>query len=122
MDRPGSLRPLPVLTAPLRAASTIGTVLGCFPVQVRLRPGGSAPPRRRTPPPTARAPGGPLIPVWAGLSGWPDMVTPVRLEGEITRGTTNPSRLRRVDRWITQAERPLLSVPRPLLVDLGYGA
>lgn len=46
----------------------------------------------------------------------------MRLDGEITRGTTNPSRLRRVDRWITHAERPLLSVPRPLLVDLGYGA
>src|SRR5215469_10664864 len=50
------------------------------------------------------------------------MVALVRLDGEITRGTTNPSRLRRVDRWITQAERPLLSAPRPLLVDLGYGA
>jgi SAM-dependent methyltransferase len=47
----------------------------------------------------------------------------VRLEGEITRGTTNPSRLRRVDRWITQAERSvLISHPRPLVVDLGFGA
>jgi len=47
----------------------------------------------------------------------------VRLEGEITRGTTNPSRLRRVDRWITQAERSVLvSQRRPLVVDLGYGA
>jgi SAM-dependent methyltransferase len=46
----------------------------------------------------------------------------VRLEGEITRGTTNPSRLRRVDRWITQAERSvLISRPSPLVVDLGYG-
>jgi hypothetical protein len=47
----------------------------------------------------------------------------VRLEGEITRGTTNPSRLRRVDRWITQAERSVLvSHASPLVVDLGYGA
>jgi hypothetical protein len=47
----------------------------------------------------------------------------VRPDGEVTRGTTNPSRLRRVDRWITQAERDVLhSAPRPLVVDLGYGA
>jgi hypothetical protein len=46
----------------------------------------------------------------------------VRPDGEITRGTTNPSRLRRVDRWITQAERSVLrSAHRPLIVDLGYG-
>jgi hypothetical protein len=47
----------------------------------------------------------------------------VRPEGEITRGTTNPSRLRRVDRWITQALRPVLrAAERPLIVDLGFGA
>jgi SAM-dependent methyltransferase len=47
----------------------------------------------------------------------------VRPEGDVTRGTTNPSRLRRVDRWITQAERDVLrSAPRPLIIDLGYGA
>ena len=47
----------------------------------------------------------------------------MRPDGEITRGTTTPSRLRRVDRWITQAERSVLrSAPRPLIVDLGYGA
>ncbi|HEY6789701.1 MAG TPA: class I SAM-dependent methyltransferase [Trebonia sp.] len=47
----------------------------------------------------------------------------MRPDGEVTRGTTNPSRLRRVDRWITQAERGVLrSAPRPLIVDLGYGA
>jgi SAM-dependent methyltransferase len=47
----------------------------------------------------------------------------VRPEGEITRGTTNPSRLRRVDRWITQALRPVLrAAERPLVVDLGFGA
>ena len=47
----------------------------------------------------------------------------MRPVGDVTRGTTNPSRLRRVDRWITQAEREVLhSAPRPLIVDLGYGA
>ncbi|HEX3965191.1 MAG TPA: class I SAM-dependent methyltransferase [Trebonia sp.] len=47
----------------------------------------------------------------------------MRPDGEVTRGTTNPGRLRRVDRWITQAERGVLrSAPRPLIVDLGYGA
>jgi hypothetical protein len=47
----------------------------------------------------------------------------VRPEGEITRGTTNPGRLRRVDRWISQAQRAVLRASdRPLLVDLGFGA
>jgi SAM-dependent methyltransferase len=47
----------------------------------------------------------------------------VRPEGEITRGTTNPSRLRRVDRWITQAQQAVLRTQeRPLIVDLGFGA
>jgi hypothetical protein len=47
----------------------------------------------------------------------------VRPEGEITRGTTNPGRLRRVDRWISQAQRAVLRArDRPLLVDLGFGA
>ncbi len=47
----------------------------------------------------------------------------MRPDGEITRGTTNPSRLRRVDRWITQALRPVLRADeRPLIVDLGFGA
>ena len=43
--------------------------------------------------------------------------------GTVTRGTTNPNRLRRVDRWIagTQAHR-LRSCPHPVVVDLGYGA
>jgi len=47
----------------------------------------------------------------------------VQPDGEITRGTTNPGRLRRVDRWITQALRPVLRAgERPLVVDLGFGA
>ncbi|NUR49670.1 MAG: class I SAM-dependent methyltransferase [Hamadaea sp.] len=43
--------------------------------------------------------------------------------GEITRGTTNPNRLRRVDRWIAwRLAATLASVDSPLVVDLGYGA
>lgn len=44
-------------------------------------------------------------------------------EGQITRGTTNPGRLRRVDRWITQAQRAVLRArEHPLVIDLGFGA
>ncbi|GAB3911380.1 hypothetical protein GCM10029964_117130 [Kibdelosporangium lantanae] len=40
-----------------------------------------------------------------------------------TRGTTNPNRLRRVDRWIVGTHAALLrSAPSPLIVDLGYGS
>ncbi|MGH3164894.1 MAG: class I SAM-dependent methyltransferase [Trebonia sp.] len=64
----------------------------------------------------------------------------MRPEGDITRGTTNPSRLRRVDRWITQiflndnggctsggfggvVPPGAHGIPhRPLVVDLGFGA
>jgi hypothetical protein len=45
--------------------------------------------------------------------------------GAPTRGTTNPNRLRRVDRWITYAPattRLLRAAASPLVVDLGYGA
>jgi hypothetical protein len=46
-----------------------------------------------------------------------------RPEGTITRGTTAPNRLRRVDRWIARVHGPLLRRhERPLVVDLGYGA
>lgn len=43
--------------------------------------------------------------------------------GNITRGTTNPNRMRRLDRWLTgpQAWR-LRTAADPLVVDLGYGA
>jgi hypothetical protein len=43
--------------------------------------------------------------------------------GVVTRGTTNPNRLRRVDRWLAgpQAWR-LRSAADPLVADLGYGA
>ncbi|MEO7058976.1 MAG: class I SAM-dependent methyltransferase [Lapillicoccus sp.] len=51
------------------------------------------------------------------------MVRP-RPVGVITRGTTNPNRLRRVDRWIAgpQAWRLRRTPGPPVVVDLGYGA
>jgi SAM-dependent methyltransferase len=43
--------------------------------------------------------------------------------GTITRGTTHPNRLRRVDRWIARTCSPALrSAREPVVVDLGYGA
>ncbi|WP_256255646.1 class I SAM-dependent methyltransferase [Actinomadura madurae] len=46
-----------------------------------------------------------------------------RPRGEVTRGTTAPNRLRRIDRWIAATQtRALRSDARPLAVDLGYGA
>lgn len=43
--------------------------------------------------------------------------------GSITRGTTNPNRLRRVDNWIAyRCGRLLADAADPLVVDLGYGA
>ncbi len=43
--------------------------------------------------------------------------------GAITRGTTNPNRLRRVDNWIAWRCATLLrNAADPLVVDLGYGA
>ncbi|MDQ4503851.1 class I SAM-dependent methyltransferase [Sinomonas sp. ASV322] len=54
----------------------------------------------------------------------PIRATRGRPVGNVTRGTTNPNRMRRVDRWITGAHaRRLRSFPgAPLAVDLGYGA
>lgn len=47
----------------------------------------------------------------------------IRPEGTITRGTTHPNRLRRVDRWLVQTHRRVLTGgPPPVLVDLGFGA
>lgn len=43
--------------------------------------------------------------------------------GTVTRGTTNPNRLRRVDRWVVHTHaRTLRQAADPLVVDLGYGA
>ena len=40
--------------------------------------------------------------------------------GTVTRGTTNPNRLRRVDRYL--ASRPIVRSVSPIVVDLGFGA
>ena len=47
-----------------------------------------------------------------------------RPEGTITRGTTNPNRLRRNDRWLAgpQSWRVRRAAGVPIVVDLGYGA
>ena len=51
------------------------------------------------------------------------MTRAARPLGTVTRGTTHPNRLRRVDRWIAQVARSALrAAPDPLVVDLGYGA
>ncbi|MET8609372.1 class I SAM-dependent methyltransferase [Streptomyces misionensis] len=43
--------------------------------------------------------------------------------GTVTRGTTNPNRLRRMDRWIAAAHgAELRRAGEPVVVDLGYGA
>ncbi|MGC1214213.1 MAG: class I SAM-dependent methyltransferase [Micromonospora sp.] len=43
--------------------------------------------------------------------------------GVVTRGTTNPNRLRRVDNWIVETcGDALRDAADPLVVDLGYGA
>ncbi|GAA4570386.1 hypothetical protein GCM10023176_28840 [Micromonospora coerulea] len=43
--------------------------------------------------------------------------------GVVTRGTTNPNRLRRVDNWIVETCGDVLrAAADPLVVDLGYGA
>ncbi|MGF7238403.1 MAG: class I SAM-dependent methyltransferase [Frankia sp.] len=46
-----------------------------------------------------------------------------RALGVATRGTTNPNRLRRVDRWLTETRAGVLrGAADPLIVDLGFGA
>ncbi|MFD0691461.1 class I SAM-dependent methyltransferase [Actinomadura fibrosa] len=51
------------------------------------------------------------------------MRTTRKPQGEVTRGTTAPNRLRRVDRWIAATQTAVLRTgDRPLAVDLGYGA
>jgi hypothetical protein len=43
--------------------------------------------------------------------------------GVVTRGTTNPNRLRRVDSWIAYRCGPtLVAADDPLVIDLGFGA
>ncbi|MHC0429598.1 class I SAM-dependent methyltransferase [Streptomyces sp. O3] len=49
--------------------------------------------------------------------------TPSRPVGTVTRGTTNPNRLRRMDRWIAAVHgQALRAAAAPVAVDLGYGA
>ncbi len=49
--------------------------------------------------------------------------SPARPVGTVTRGTTNPNRLRRMDRWIARTHGPALRrAASPVAVDLGYGA
>lgn len=51
------------------------------------------------------------------------MPAPRRPVGTLTRGTTNPNRLRRLDRWLAgPGARALRGVDDPLVVDLGYGS
>ena len=52
------------------------------------------------------------------------MTSRSRPVGTVTRGTTHPNRLRRMDRWIAVTLAPALRRcgPRPVAVDLGYGA
>ena len=46
-----------------------------------------------------------------------------RAQGRITRGTTNPNRLRRIDRWVNYTyAKTIRKAADPLFVDLGYGA
>jgi hypothetical protein len=53
----------------------------------------------------------------------PSRTPPGRPVGNVTRGTTNPNRLRRIDRWLVAAgARQLRAAPDPLVVDLGFGA
>ena len=42
--------------------------------------------------------------------------------GTVTRGTTAPRRLRRVDRWLVATHPRLVATPDLLVVDLGFGA
>ncbi|WP_416976286.1 class I SAM-dependent methyltransferase [Streptomyces sp. T028] len=47
----------------------------------------------------------------------------LRIVGTVTRGTTNPNRLRRMDRWIAATHgAELRRAADPVAVDLGYGA
>ncbi|WP_457948382.1 class I SAM-dependent methyltransferase [Pseudarthrobacter sp. alpha12b] len=57
------------------------------------------------------------------LSGRTSAARQGRPVGNVTRGTTNPNRMRRVDRWLTGPQGwRLRSAADPLVVDLGYGA
>ncbi|CAM5325946.1 Class I SAM-dependent methyltransferase OS=Streptomyces tendae OX=1932 GN=GUR47_25950 PE=4 SV=1 [Streptomyces tendae] len=51
------------------------------------------------------------------------LAPPSPVVGTVTRGTTNPNRLRRMDRWIAAVHgAELRRAAEPVAVDLGYGA
>ncbi|MDT3400399.1 class I SAM-dependent methyltransferase, partial [Streptomyces sp. B1866] len=51
------------------------------------------------------------------------LASPTRPVGSVTRGTTRPNRLRRMDRWIAATHGPALRrADAPIAVDLGFGA
>ncbi|NEB16634.1 class I SAM-dependent methyltransferase, partial [Streptomyces coelicoflavus] len=53
----------------------------------------------------------------------PPRATATRPVGTVTRGTTNPNRLRRMDRWIAAVHgAELRRAGDAVAVDLGYGA
>ena len=57
------------------------------------------------------------------ISGRNSTGRPGKPVGNITRGTTNPNRMRRVDRWLVGPQSwRLRNAADPLVVDLGYGA
>ncbi|MCB5908326.1 class I SAM-dependent methyltransferase [Streptomyces pinistramenti] len=59
----------------------------------------------------------------ARRSSAPAAPAPARPVGSATRGTTNPTRLRRMDRWIAAEHAAVLRRSAdPVAVDLGYGA
>ncbi len=71
-------------------------------------------------------PGNPAYPTpaqWGTGRARTDTGRRTTAQGIITRGTTNPNRLRRVDRWLAaHFGRLLARHDSPLVVDLGYGA
>ena len=77
---------------------------------------------------TTAAYAAPLFPLPDGAEGtcaaYPPGVARNRPVGVVTRGTTNPNRLRRVDRWLADVEGWRLrgAAEPPVVVDLGYGA
>ena len=59
----------------------------------------------------------------ARVAGAGGRLAPRGPQGHVTRGTTAAQRMRRVDRWLADVHGPLLRrTPRPLAVDLGFGA
>jgi len=68
-----------------------------------------------------RAPGGGCVRA-AYAARVPDRSSSRRPAGRVTRGTTNPNRLRPFDRWYCRRHAGLLrACDAPLVVDLGYG-